>query len=162
MNVMKKFLIILASLTIFVVSASAQRENVTYLTGGVIHRWSDSDNFYPGANLAFGFRNYNPEAGVSFSYGAELLGYWVPDAAKNNTFGAYAIPEIGIALGPRGFIIVPHAGFMAGYSSDRGTFGTGGKAGLAFDFGSHITLDFSSYYIKGSSWISALNFIWRF
>ena len=157
---MKKFLFVVVALVAFGLSANAQRSNVTYASLGVTHRWlSASTN--AGPNVAIGFRNYNQNAAFSFTYGAELMGYWIP-GGDSSLFGVYAIPQIGLAMGPRGFKVYPHSGFMMGYGSDWKTFGTGIKSGLAFDFGDHMTLDFSSYYTFNNAWTSALNFLWRF
>ncbi len=158
---MKRFLLVLAALVAFGLSAGAQRQSVMYGSLGVAHRWGLTTSSNAGPNVALGFRNYNRDAIVSFTYGAELLGYWIPENA-GNLFGVYAIPQLGVAIGPSGFKVYPHTGFMMGYGSDYNTFGTGIKSGLAFDFGSHITLDFSSYYTFNNAWTSALNFIWRF
>ena len=158
---MKKGFIVLLALVAFCLSASAQRQNVYYASFGVANRWHNSSSIHPGADLAVGFRNYNQGAAFSFSYGGEVLGYWVPDTG-GNIIGLYAIPEIGLAIGPRNFKVFPHTGFMMGYGSDYNAFGTGIKSGLAFDIGDHATLDFSSYYTFNNAWTSALNFIWRF
>ena len=158
---MKKFLFVIVAIVAFGLSASAQRQNVVYASIGVANRWLDIAAIHPGADATVGFRNYNRDAAFSFSYGAEVLGYWVPDGTSN-IFGVYAIPEAGLAMGPRGFKVFPHTGFMMGYGSDFNTFGTGIKSGLGFDIGQHVTLDFSSYYTFNNAWTSALNFMWRF
>ena len=159
---MKKIIVILTAILALSVCANAQRQSVTYLSGGVITRISDWTNLYPGATLAVGFRNYNQDAFVSFTYGAEAMAYWVPENGSN-IFGAFAIPALGVAIGPRGFKFLPHAGFMAGYGSYGGSpFQIGSKFGVTFDIGNHISLDFSNYYTRINPWMSAINFIYRF
>ena len=157
---MKKLLIVLALLC-FAVSANAQRMNVQYGQAGVVLHVDDVYNLYPGLDLAYGFRNYNRNAFVSFAYGAEAFGYWLP-SGPGRSIGLYGIPQIGVAIGPSNFKVYPHSGFMAGYSSSVGRFNTGSNGGLAFEFGKNVTLDFSAYYIFGHAWTTAVNFIWRF
>ena len=158
---MKKFFVILAALVAFGISANAQRSNTVYASAGVINRFGDA-GLNPGAILAVGFRNYNPDSFVSFSYGAEAMGLWLPDGGANS-FGFYGVPEIGVTIGSKNFKVFPHTGFMMGYGTDRpGAFGRGIKSGLGFDIGRHITLDFSSYYTFNTKWTSAVNFVYRF
>lgn len=158
---MKKFLVILAAIAAFSVSANAQRRLVSYVSLGPANKFVDVLKLHPGPAASIGFRDYNQDAIVSFTYGGEVFGYWIPDNGSN-LFGAYAIPEIGVAIGPRGFKVYPHAGFMMGYGSDAKAFSTGTKSGLGFDFGDHVTLDFSGYYAFSQTWTTAVNFLFRF
>ena len=166
---MKKFFVIIAAALAFSLSASAQREFVPYANLGVTTRVNGFfESFaHPGGDAAFGFRNYNQGAFVSFAYGAEAFATVTP-MTDQTLFGAYAVPQIGVVIGPRNFKVYPHTGFMAGYNNELARFNVGFKDGLAFDFGDHITLDFSTYHFIGDSfvlydtWISAVNFIWRF
>lgn len=158
---MKKFLVIAAAMLLVCISAQAQRESVKYGSAGVITHINDTHDLHPGIGLAYGFRNYNRDAFVSFAYGAEAFGFWLPSASYRSV-GIYAIPQIGVAIGPSGFKVYPHTGFMAGYSTDYGRFNTGSNSGIAIEFGEHIGIDFSAYYIFGQAWTTAVNFVWRF
>ena len=158
---MKKLLLVISVLFAFCLSANAQRTSYDYATAGVIMHVNDVAENYPGIDLAYGFRNYNRNALVSFAYGAEAMGYWLPFGAKSS-FGIYGIPQIGVVIGPKNFKVYPHTGFMAGYSTSVGRFNTGSKFGVAFDFGKNATIDFSGYYIFDKAWSSTINFIWRF
>ncbi|MBR4827111.1 MAG: hypothetical protein IKZ91_04425 [Bacteroidales bacterium] len=157
---MKKLLIILA-LFCFAISANAQRRNIDYVSAGVVLHVDDTYDLYPGIDLAYGFRNYNREAFVSFAYGAEGYAYWLP-SGPGTSIGIYGIPQIGVVIGPSNFKIYPHWGLMAGYSSGIGRFNTGSNGGLAFDIGRNVSFDFSAYYIFGRAWTTSANFIWRF
>ncbi len=166
---MKKIFVIIAAALAFSLSASAQREFVPYVNLGVTTRINGffTSFAHPGGDLAVGFRNYNQDAFVSFAYGAEAFATITP-VESGILYGAYAVPQIGVAIGPRNFKVYPHAGFMAGYNNELKRFNVGSKSGLAFDFGDHITLDLATYQFFGDSfrmldtWISAINFIWRF
>ena len=159
---MKKLIAIAALMLSIGVSAFAQRMNVPYVSAGVITHVASGNFNDVGGDVAFGFRNYNRQALVSFTYGGEVLGFVAPGINTSTSFGLYAIPEIGVAFGPSGFKFYPHTGFMMGYGSDSRKFGVGFKDGFAFDFGKHITLDFTTYYTFNQYWTCALNFIWRF
>ena len=156
---MKKLLIVFAAILAFCLSANAQRQYIDYATAGVIMHVTD--DLHPGIDLAYGFRNYNRNAIVSFAYGAEAMAYWLPSSTKSSV-GIYAIPQIGVVIGPKNFKVYPHTGFMAGYSTYVGRFNTGSNVGLAFDFGKNATVDFSGYYIFGQAWSTTINFTWRF
>ena len=166
---MKKFFVIIAAALAFSLTASAQREFVPYVNLGVTTRVNGffGSIAHPGGDLSVGFRNYNQDAFVSFAYGAEAFATVTPTNDKA-LFGAYAIPFIGVAIGPHGFKVFPHSGFMAGYNNELGRFNVGTKSGMAFDIGDHITLDLVNYqfigenWIFNTTWISAVNFIWRF
>ncbi|MBO4567174.1 MAG: hypothetical protein J5695_08105 [Bacteroidales bacterium] len=158
---MKKLLLILTALALFCISADAQRRNIDYATAGVILSVDDAAKLYPGIDLAYGFRNYNRSAFVSFAYGAEAYGYWLPSAGFSS-MGIYGIPQIGVVIGPTNFKVYPHTGFMAGFSTTVGRFNTGSSNGVAFEFGKNATVDFCAYYIFGRAWTTAVNFTWRF
>ena len=161
---MKKIVLILVAIFAICVSASAQRRSVPYGGIGVISNFDDKT----GAGATVGFRNYNINSFVSVGLGGEAHGYFIP-ASKNheNTvdqFGVFGIPEIGVAIGPNFFKVYPHTALMFGYDSYNQGFYWGGKNGLAFDFGKHFTLDFSTYAPKYnySAVTYAINFFWRF
>lgn len=163
MNMKKIILLIIAVLAI-TVSASAQRRNVPYASLGgatkVDGLFSSVDHF--GGDAAFGFRNYNQDAFVSFTYGAEAWAYVIP--ANKILWGAYAIPQIGVAIGPSGFKWHPYAGFMAGFNNEKNKFTYGSKQGMAFDILNHVTIDLATYFpnMWSGTWITAINFIYRF
>ena len=159
---MKKIIIAILLCAAVTVSASAQRKYVPYVGAGVSGQILSSFTNV-GGDFSVGFRNYNRRAFVSFGAGAEAMAYIVPNFDESGTaFGIYAIPELGLAIGPSGFKLYPHSGLMMGYASNSGKFGLGIKDGLALDFGRHFTLDFSGYYTFNDIWTLALNFIWRF
>jgi hypothetical protein len=160
---MKKILLIIVATLALGISASAQREFVPYASLGVSSRVDGFfDNIaHPGAAINIGFRNYNQDAFVSFSYGAEVFTNVTP-LSSGALFGIYAIPQIGVAIGPSVFKVHPYSGFMMGYNNEINSFGIGLKNGLSFDISDHITLDFASYYPFTSTWISAIGFLWRF
>lgn len=167
---MKKFFafICVAALALsFACDASAQevsakrktyRQTVTYASLGAMANLSATDF---GVGVAVGFRNYNREAIVSFAPSIEAFADYFPVDKK---FGAFIVPEIGVAIGPKGFKIFPHTGLMLGYDNGTKKFAWGGKSGFAFDFGKHFTLDFStyipSYNFRELTW--GANLIWRF
>ncbi|MBR4808930.1 MAG: hypothetical protein IK031_01460 [Bacteroidales bacterium] len=158
---MKKIIVILAAILAFGMTASAQRQYVGYATAGILTHINDTYDIHPGIDIAGGVRNYNRDAFVSFAYGAEAFAFWLP-SADSSDFGIYAIPQIGVAIGPKGFKVYPHSGFMAGYSKNIGTFNLGSNGGIALDFGKNITLDFVGYYIFNQAWSTAVNVTWRF
>ena len=158
---MKKFLLIVSVLLAFGLRANAQRENVTYASVGVVTHIEDSNKMHPGIDASYGFRNYNRDAFVSFAYGAEGMGYWLPISA-GHSFGIYAIPQIGVTIGPSNFKVYPHWGLMAGFSNWVGAFNTGSNQGIAFEFGPNAGVDFNTYYIFKHAWMTAVNFIWKF
>ncbi|MBP5383261.1 MAG: hypothetical protein J6Y45_07915 [Bacteroidales bacterium] len=160
---MKKILLVIAATLALSISAFAQREFVPYATLGVSSRVDGFfDNIaHPGAVVAAGFRNYNQDAFVSFTYGAEVFTNITP-LSEGVLFGAYAIPQIGVAIGPSVFKVHLYSGFMMGYNNEIKSMSIGLKNGLSFDISDHITLDFSTYYPFTATWISAINFIWRF
>lgn len=161
---MKKVLAVITLALALCMSANAQRESVKYASIGVTGRWLDKAFSDPGMGVAFGFRNYNQDAFVSFSYGAEAYGYWIPRYSGGSmAYGAYAIPEVGVAIGPRIFKWHPHAGVMLGYGFEGSGFTLGWKSGSSFDIGNHLTLDFSTYKpFNYNPWTIAANLLWRF
>lgn len=161
---MKKTILLLVAVFAICVGASAQRRSVPYAGVGVITNFSDRT----GVGATFGFRNYNMNSFISIGVGGEAHGFFIP-ASKNNPdsrrqLGVFGIPEIGVAIGPDFFKVYPHTGLMFGYDSYNSGFYWGGKNGLAFDFGKHVTLDFSTYAPRYnySAATYAVNFIWRF
>lgn len=158
---MKKFLLIVSTLLVFGIAASAQRQNVQYATLGVVTDVNDVNNLHPGIDAAYGFRNYNRDAFVSLAYGAEGYAFWLPSAGTQ-TFGVYGIPQIGVSIGPSAFKVYPHWGFMAGFNNAVGAFNTGSNQGIALEFGKNAGVDFNTYYIFKHAWMTAINFTWRF
>ena len=134
------------------------RQTVTYASLGAMANLSATDF---GVGVAVGFRNYNREAIVSFAPSIEAFADYFPVDKK---FGAFVVPEIGVAIGPKGFKFFPHTGLMLGYDNGTRKFAWGGKSGFAFDFGKHFTLDFStyipSYNFRELTW--GANLVWRF
>lgn len=145
------------------VGAFAQRYNVPYAGIGVATNFRSAEVGRTGPALTLGFRNYNRHSFISFAAGAEVLGYFIPSRATS-TVGIFGIPEIGVAIGPSIFKVYPHTGFMLGYDSNVKAFGWGGKEGVAFEIGRHVTIDFSTYVPKFNfnEALYAVNFIWRF
>ena len=139
-------------------SAFAQRKYVVYGTVGPLANISAKDF---GVGIAVGVRNYNRESLISFSPSIEAMGYFYP---RDMVFGAFIVPELGVAFGPSGFKFYPHTGLMLGYDNQNNAFAWGGKSGFAFDFGKHFTLDISSYIPKYNFLATSigLNLIWRF
>lgn len=154
---MKKVLVTLIAAVALCISASAQRASVPYTGLSVIF----SSNAEIGAGVVGGFRNYNRDKLVSVGLGAEGYAFFVP---VNKQFGIFAVPEIGVAFGPRSFKLYPHTGLMFGYDTVNSGFAWGGKNGLAFDFGRNFTLDFSTYAPKYNFLAAtyAVGLIWRF
>ena len=160
---MKKILLVIAAALALSISASAQREFVPYASLGVSTRVNDffGSIAHPGAAIAVGFRNYNQDSFVSFTYGGEVYTNITP-LSNGVMFGAYAIPQIGVTIGPRAFKVHPYVGSMMGYSNEINAFSIGIKDGFSLDISDHITLDFAAYYTFATTWTSAINFIWRF
>ena len=154
---MKKLVVVLIAVLLICASASAQRRTVSYAGAGLVSNLSDM----VGAGASFGVRNYNRQAFVSFTYGAEAYAYIIPSDMQ---YGVFAVPEIGVAIGPKGFKVFPHTGLMFGYDSGANGFHWGGKDGLAFDFGKNFTVDFSTYIPRYSfdTVTYAVSIIWRF
>lgn len=156
---MKKIIVLLIAAVALTVSASAQkRETVPYAGVSFLTTFEEF-----GGGASFGFRNYNRNAFVSVGVGAEAFGYIIPASRE---WGAFAAPEIGVAIGPKWFKFYPHTGVMFGYSSQATGFGWGGKNGTAFDFGKCFTLDFSvmtpSYNFSEKNSTYAVSLIFRF
>ncbi|MBO4476310.1 MAG: hypothetical protein J5737_06285 [Bacteroidales bacterium] len=162
---MKKIFLIAAAILALAVSANAQRKNVVYATLGVTSKVDGvfASFAHPGADAAFGFRNYNQGAFVSFTYGAEAWASVTP-VGEGVEWGVYAIPQIGVAIGPKGFKWHPYAGLMAGYNNYAARFNVGSKQGMAFDIGNHITVDLATYLPNTwqGTWLTAVNFTYRF
>lgn len=156
---MKKIIVLLIAAVALTVSASAQkRETVPYAGVSFLTNFEEF-----GGGASFGFRNYNRNAFISVGVGAEAFGYIIPASRE---WGAFAAPEIGVAIGPKWFKFYPHTGVMFGYSSQAPGFGWGGKNGTAFDFGKCFTLDFSvmtpSYNFSDENSTYAVSLIFRF
>ncbi len=162
---MKKIILITLAIFAITASASAERRNVPYASLGVTTKVDGlfASFAHPGAGAAFGFRNYNQDAFVSFTYGAEAWTSLTP-IRDGVLWGAYAVPQIGVAIGPRGFKWHPYAGFMAGYNNETQRFNVGSKQGMSFDFGNHVSLDFATYIPNSwvGTWVTAVNIIYRF
>lgn len=167
---MKKTILIMIAILALSVGAFAQRQNVPFAGIGVATNFRSAEDGRTGPALTAGFRNYNRGSFVSFAAGAEAFGFVIP-AKANTSFGVFAVPEIGVAIGPSIFKVYPHTGFMIGYDSagkdangNSKGFGWGGKDGIAFEFGRHVTIDFSTYVprYRFSEALYAVNFIWRF
>ncbi len=155
---MKKIIVILVAVCALCISASAQkRASVSYSGISIVTNFADKT----GLGVAFGMRNYNRSAFVSFGAGGEVYSYLIPTAKQ---FGVFAVPEIGVAIGPKGFKVYPHTGLMFGYDTYDKGFHWGGKNGLAFDVGQHFTLDFSTYLANYNILAAtyAIGLIWRF
>jgi len=159
---MKKVFLILIAVLAFSGGAFAQRHNTPFVGIGVTTNFRSAEAGRTGPSITAGFRNYNRHSFLSLGVGAEALCYVIP--SQQTTVGAFAIPEIGLAIGPGVFKIYPHSGFMLGYDSANNVFGWGGKEGLAFEFGRHVTIDFSTYVPRYNFYeaLYAVNFIWRF
>jgi len=159
---MKKLFLILIAVIAFSSGAFAQRHSTPYAGIGVTTNFRNAVEGRTGPAFTLGFRNYNRNSFISFAVGAEAFGYVIP--SQQTTMGIFGIPEIGVAIGPSVFKVYPHSGFMLGYDSANKAFGWGGKEGLAFEFGRHVTIDFSTYVprYKFSEALYAVNFIWRF
>ena len=159
---MKKLFLILIVVIAFSSGAFAQRHSTPYAGIGVTTNFRNAAEGRTGPAFTLGFRNYNRNSFISFAVGAEAFGYVIP--SQQTTMGIFGIPEIGVAIGPSVFKVYPHSGFMLGYDSANTAFGWGGKEGLAFEFGRHVTIDFSTYVprYRFSEALYAVNFIWRF
>lgn len=151
---MKKALLVLIAVFALSIGAYAQRQSACYIGVGMATNFRSATEGKTGPAVAAGFRNYNRDSFLSLGYGAELFGYYIPSRTKS-AIGAFANPEIGLAIGPSIFKVYPHTGFMLGYDSaalnangEKQGFGWGGKDGIAFDFGRFITIDFSAYVPK--------------
>ena len=162
---MKKIVLVIA-LAIVALSASVsvsakvegKRSSVSYVSLSALTNLSASDW---GVGAAFGFRNYNRNSFVSFAPSIEVFGEFFPN---DKVFGAFVIPELGVAIGPAGFKLFPHTGFMLGYDNQTRKFAWGGKSGFSLDFGKHFTFDVSTYIpkfdFKAMTWGAGI--VWRF
>lgn len=160
---MKKAILVLAATLAISIGAFAQRHNVPYAGIGVASNFRSAEEGRTGPALTLGFRNYNRHSFISFGVGAEAFGYYIPSLTAS-ALGAFAIPEIGVAIGPSVFQVYFHSGFMLGYDSIDKAFGWGGKEGVSFNAGRHVTIDFSTYVPKYNfhAALYAVNLIWRF
>lgn len=158
---MKKILLI-AVLILSCAVASAQRGLYNYVSVGVTGITNEMENIFenPGISTAYGLRNYNPDAFVSFAYGGEVFASLVP-LKKFPSFAVYAAPEIGVVIGPKGVQGYFHAGPLFGYNSLSTVFGLGWKSGFGIDIGRHIGLD-GSYYWQTGNQIAAFAVQYRF
>ncbi|MBQ2230043.1 MAG: hypothetical protein II424_06465 [Bacteroidales bacterium] len=158
---MKK-LFVIAAMMLVCAGAFAQRGIQNYVSLGVTGITNESEAMFqnPGVSIAYGLRNFNPEAFVSFSYGGEVFASFVP-LNKFPSFATYAAPEIGIVIGPVGVKGHFHAGPLFGYNSLATRFGIGWKSGFGIDIGRHIGLDGSYYWLKGNQ-IAAFAVQFRF
>lgn len=160
---MKRVILVLIAILTLSAGAFAQRRSVPYSGIGLVTNFRSADSGRTGPALLAGFRNYNRNSFITFGGGAEVLGYFVPSRPRSE-FGVFVVPEIGLGIGPSFFKVYPHTGVMLGYNNWEGSFGWGGKDGIAFDIGRHFTVDVSTYLprYKFSSALYAVNFIWRF
>lgn len=160
---MKKVLFVLIAAFALSTGAFAQRFNVPYAGIGAASNFRSAGEGMTGPTITAGFRNYNRHSFVSFTAGAEAFGYYIPSRTVT-AIGGFAIPEIGVTIGPDFFKAYPHTGIMLGYDTAERVFGWGGKEGLAFEFGRHVTVDFSTYVPRYDfhEALYAVNFIWRF
>lgn len=167
---MKKVLLVLVAVLAISAGAFAQRQSDPYVGIGLATNFRSAEEGKTGPAISAGFRNYNRGSFLSVGYGAELFGYYVP-SKQASSFGAFANPEIGLAIGPSIFKVYLHTGFMLGYDTsvlnnlgNNGAFGWGGKNGVSFDFGRLITLDFSTYVprYKFADALYGVNLIVRF
>ena len=158
---MKK-LFVIAAMLLVCAGAFAQRGMHNYVSVGVTGVTVESEKIFenPGVSVAYGLRNYNPNAFVSFSYGGEVFASLVP-LKKFPSFATYAAPEIGVVIGPTGVKGHFHAGPLFGYNSLASNFGIGWKSGFGIDIGDHIGLDGSYYWLKGNQ-IAAFAVMYRF
>ena len=160
---MRKALLVLIAAFALSIGAYAQRQPACYIGVGVATNLRSATEGKTGPAVAVGFRNYNRNAFISVGVGAEAFGYIIPASRE---WGAFAAPEIGVAIGPKWFKFYPHTGVMFGYSSQATGFGWGGKNGTAFDFGKCFTLDFSvmtpSYNFSEKNSTYAVSLIFRF
>ena len=158
---MKKLFVIAAFLLVCA-GAFAQRGLYNYVSVGVSGITTETESILenPGISIAYGVRNYNPDAFVSFSYGGEVFGSLVP-LRRFPSFAVYATPEIGIVVGPEGVKGHFHAGPLFGYNALATNFGIGWKSGFGIDIGRHIGLDGSYYWLKGNQ-IAAFAVQYRF
>ncbi|MBO4671308.1 MAG: hypothetical protein J5640_05640 [Bacteroidales bacterium] len=169
---MKKFLIVFAVLLLAASSAWAQtaekegRRTTWYAGGGVAA--FDADIFNnPGANAFIGFRNYNRQKIISFSYSAELNGFFLPykDELDPSSFSfdyaAFVVPEIGVVAGwTPGFKGYLHGGVALGYTNVEDSF-WGFKYGFGLDFGKHISTDIYGIFLSDLKLVSVALY-WRF
>ena len=160
---MKKFIILIAVAVLALsVSDSAfaqkKRQTVTYASLSALANASTQDW---GVGLAVGLRNYNRNSFVSFAPSLEVFGDLFP---KDKVWGAFLVPELGCAIGPAGFKLYPHSGFILGYTNQTNKFAWGSKHGFGLDFGKHFSLDFSMYAPEFNYttriWTSGIT--WRF
>lgn len=135
---MKRIILILFAALAFSFCASAQRAVVPYVGLSAVSNFTDKT----GAGLSFGFRNYNRASFLTLGFSTEAFGYYYP-TVKN--FAAYAIPELGLGIGPSSFKIYPHSGVMLGYESISSAFSWGVKGGLSLDVGRVVSIDASFY-----------------
>lgn len=144
---MKRIITVLVFVLAVSVSVSAQRDRYSYagigVTGAMVTN-SDGVNrasyMHPGAYVTYGFRNYNPDAFISFSYEAEGHAYFYNPGSRTFVFGA--APEVGVFIGPRWLKWHGHAGVSLDYLFAHG-IKFGFKSGSGVEIGNHLGLDFS-------------------
>jgi hypothetical protein len=160
---MKKLFLILIAVLAFSGSVFAQRHTTPFVGIGIATNFRGAEEGRVGPTLTVGFRNYNRNFPLSVAVGAEAFGYYIPSKSTPSG-GAFGIPEIGLSIGPNFFKVHPHTGFMLGYDSIINNFAWGGKDGIAFEFGRHVTIDFSAYLprYRFHDALYSFNFIWRF
>ena len=165
---MKKIIAVLVFALALSLSVSAQRDRYSYagagITGAVV---ADESGIYaasysrPGVFLTYGFRNYNPDAFVSFSYEAEGHVYFYNPGVRTFVFGA--APEIGVFIGPTWLKWHGHSGVSLDYLFANG-IKFGFKFGSGIDIAKHLMLDFSYTFhlgrVHNAMFVSSL--CWRF
>lgn len=176
---MKKLFVVLSLAVLFATEAGAQivsstsKEIVPEVTvekvdGG--RRYIQHLGFYGtfnageqvyGGTVAYGFRNYNPDRGASFFWGAEASIFI--GGGDGFEFKPLVGPQIGFTFFPRGFKLIPYIGVPIGYSVYYRMFVYGVKAGLGMDFTRHFGMDLNMNALAPFDGPELnIGFIWRF
>ena len=163
---MKKIIAVLVFVLALSVCASAQRERYNTINAGLtVSFLPDEYNSYeptgaPGIYAAYGIRNFNREAFISFAYQAEAHVYtYCPDRTR---LCIGAAPEIGVAIGPKWLKWYNHAGLTLDYWFGGG-LKLGFKSGSGFDIGKHFMVDGSYYLPFGlKQGVVSLTLGWKF